>query len=249
LRAAAALKRFEIVKKEDCEEKVPSEDEESTGSEWEDRWEYDEEDEKDAVDVGGGKRLVPVSAKEDASYEEERDREWQELRGCATVGGQGGGISNMEEADTQPQVVSGPSPKEPKGTLDTFLSKVESRAKTPSIIYIDDTDDSPALGKKITHMNKSVPKMGAFQGGNEKGERAQQGPARNKEGTRFRAITPPTFTCAACSTINLPSSITCSVCANVLNPKTYTGSWKCRSGGEYWNSPDCGRCAVCGEAR
>ncbi|KAF8455471.1 WLM domain-containing protein [Terfezia claveryi] len=249
LRAAAALKRLETEKKEDGEEKVTSDDGESTSSEWEDGWEYDQEDEKNAVDIGGGKRLVPVSAKEDASDDEERAREWQELKGCATIGGQGGGIFNMKEANTQSQGVSGPSRKGPQGTIDAFVSKVESRAKTPSIIYIDDSDGSqknPAVGKKTTRVNKGVSTMRAFQDGKEKGTRAQQDSSRNKEGTQFRA---PNFTCVACSTANPPSSITCTVCANVLNPKTYTGSWKCRSGGEYWNSPDCGRCAVCGEAR
>ncbi|KAF8424895.1 WLM domain-containing protein [Tirmania nivea] len=249
LRAAAALRRFETVKKKDGEEKVESEDEESTNSEWEDGWEYDQEDEKNAVDVGGGKRLVPVSAKEDAGGEEERDREWQELRGCATVGGQGGGIFNMREADTQSRDISGPSRKEPrKGTLDALLSKVNS---SPPTIYIDDSDDAPkkmSVGKQPTHENKGVySTMRDFQDRDEKGEKNPWDAAQNK-GNQFRATTLPTFNCAACSTINPPSSITCSVCANVLDPNTYTGSWKC-SGGEYWNSPDCGRCAVCGEGR
>lgn len=253
LRAAAALKRIETAKKEDSEEKVKSEDEESISSEWEDGWEYDQEDERNAVDVGGGKRLVPVSAKEDAGDEEERDREWQELRGCATVGGKGGGVFNMNEVDMQSQDVSGPPQKEPKkGTLDAFLSKVETRAETSPIIYIDDSDDSSkrlTMGKQTTHVNKGVSTMAAAQDGGVNGENSQGDSAHNKEENQARAITLPTLTCAACSTINQPSSITCSVCANVLIPKTYPGSWKCRSSGKYWNSPDCGRCAVCGEAR
>ena len=251
LRAAAALKRFETGKK-DSDEKVKSEDEESTSSEWEDGWEYDHEDEINAVDVGGGKMLVPVSAKEDTGNEEERDREWQELKGCATIGGQVGEIFNTKQTDTKLQDASGQSQKEPKkGTLDAVLSKGDSRAENSPIVYIDDSDDSqkkPAVGKKTTNVNKGVSTVGAFQDGGEKGEHPQQDSACNN-GNQVRAITPPTFACAACSTINPPSSITCSVCANVLDPKTYMGSWKCRSGGEYWNSPDYGRCAVCGEVR
>lgn len=260
LRAAAALKRFETVKTGEDEEKVKSEDEEGTGSDWVEDWEYNQEDEKLAVDVGGGKRLVPVSAKEDASDFEERNREWLELRGCATVGGHGGGVlvgevGNEEQGASRTTADSSRNPR--KGTLDAFLSKDNKKPGTsgnlsPPIIYIDDSDDSlekRGSSKGTLNVQKE---SGTKDHKNQRStllldSTSDRTSKRDKDLTK--STTSPKYKCKACSTMNPESSITCSVCTNVLDPNTYEGAWKCKSGGEYWNPPDFGRCAACGEVR
>ncbi|KAF8475543.1 WLM domain-containing protein [Kalaharituber pfeilii] len=252
LRAAAALKRFET-KKED-EEKAKTEDEDSPASDWdEDAWEYDQEDEKEAVDVGGGKRLVPVSAKDDAGDEEERNLELLELRGCATVGGYGGGVfKDQGDSRSKDAIPSSNIPDkerdERKANLDRFLTKVDKKpvasGTTPPVV-IDLEDDTwinspPSRSQNAQKSESKVEKP--------RPQHCIQGPPRSFAASSS-AGSSASASCTACSSITTPAAITCAVCANVLDPKSYSGAWKCRSGGEYWNSPDCGRCGVCGEAR
>ncbi|KAI5797883.1 WLM domain-containing protein [Peziza echinospora] len=319
LRAAAALKRFETnVKSEEDEapkKEEESDDDGSTGSEWDD--EIDAEDEKLAVDVGGGKRLVPVSVKEeDESDLDERRNEWAELRGCATVGGAGGGVvippderggdASEKAANDQsgnsaqdggkgkgkaPSPVSGSSGAGRRDGnvseggaggggagagagagrrgLDAFLnlgttSKVEqdppkknsisrtagngdpqrqpqqqqqirdnSACEPTAIISIDSSDDETPRNK--SNNERTIPTHSL--------EKSTSNPSTSMPAAQGN------FLCTACSTQNASGAITCHICSNVLAPAAHPGSWKCTSGGEYWNSSDCGRCGGCGEVR
>ena len=84
------MKKEEKEEEEEEEEEEEDEEEELAGKGVDDTaWGYDPEDDKDAVDVGGGRRLVPVSGKEDPGDVEEK--------GCATVGGGGGIFRDADE--------------------------------------------------------------------------------------------------------------------------------------------------------
>ena len=253
LRAAAALKRLDHPSLGDVPEELKSENEESTESDAEDGWKYDEEDEKNAVDVGGGKKLVPVSAKESADDQEERKREWLELKGCVTVGCNGAGTSEIGrlEGKSEDSGLEGLlSRKHTQGsTLDGFIPKLTNSPTTalPSVVCIDGNDSPPP--RELASSKQNASDGTCKSGSTGRQETASTYPAEGGKTKSLRPAASTSVSCAACSAINHCSDITCIVCANVLDPKNYQGSWKCRSGGEYWNSPDYGRCMICGEAK
>ena len=59
--------------------------------------------------------------------------------------------------------------------------------------------------------------------------------------------------CLVCTLENNPSSPTCMACANVLKSKLLSNHWRCKSdackGNKYINSPDAGRCGLCGSLK
>lgn len=246
LRAAAALKRLEVP------EELKGESEESD-AEYE--WKYDEEDEKNAVDVGGGKKLVPVSAKEGVDDQEERNREWLELRGCVTVGCHGvSGIGTLggKSGDSDLKGVSSSRKPTEESTLDCFVSKSNHTANShttalPPVVCIDNNNTPPL--RELASGKQNANDEAYTSGSTSHQETTSTYLAKGGKIKSSRPAASTSVSCAACSTINGCSETTCVVCANVLDPKTYQGSWKCRSGGEYWNSPDYGRCMICGETR
>ncbi|KAK3397630.1 WLM domain-containing protein [Sordaria brevicollis] len=262
LRAAAALARFESVKKEKEEEKIKKEeeideDETESGSEYEDE---DEQDGVSAVDTNGkklldGKGRGMIKVCEDENPEDQdAQKELRELMGFSD------GASNS----TARHPVIKPEPSstdtgipESIGQAPDILQrnrpiKLEGNARSKSTQPISTVPSTRNSNTSATTKAK-LPSI--------KPER--ESPPRLKENTPLSSIPKPTTeakpkvpstrTCPICSFANEPSCITCTICANVLDPKNVLGSWACTSqtcqGSQYRNAGDCGVCGVCGERK
>ena len=230
LRAAAALARFEVTKKED---ESPEPKEESEESDYED----DPADvkSKDAIDLDGkklldgkGRGLIKVCEDENPD-DEDAQNELQELRRVNwrqlplhTTAGQSGPKRELAPS-SRISPSTRPALKEP--------------SRQASTIKIEDSDDEPVEAAANTPNEQ--------RGSQTDGQPQSPGPAAPVE--------PPSDTCAVCSFANPPESLTCTVCSNVLDPESMPGAWKCQSSpckeSVYLNPADYGVCGVCGTSR
>lgn len=88
MRAAAALKRFETQEKDTNPLKRDEDGETRDETDYDET--TDEEEDEKAIDVGGGKFLVPVSREQDGKTEQdEMKRELLKLAGACGTGGSG----------------------------------------------------------------------------------------------------------------------------------------------------------------
>jgi hypothetical protein len=227
LRAAAALARFDTVKKENVEIKN---EETLSNSETED--EYEEGSEHAAIDVDGqkmtdgkGRALVKICEEEDDKDGDAR-REMDEIQGLDTP-----------KTKTK---ASDPS----SGKSSSSLQKIGHVNST--------TNQAPHKGASATnikgehpsklHSSKSSPQVVRV----DEMDRHRKDPPAKRQPTH-------TQTCAICSLLNEPGSVTCMACSNVLNPHLVANHWKCSGtvckSSQYVNSGDAGRCGVCGAAK
>lgn len=227
LRAAAALARFDTVKKENIEikEETPSDSETD-----DDEIEYVEG--AAAIDVDGkemtdekGRAFVRICEDEDAK-DGNAQREMDELQ-----------ILNESKPKSKPKTSSTPSLIEPEG---------------PGSLGYSAESLKPSGSKSNLASNRATKAKSFGQGyhiDNTNGRPAVRSPGPPPAPRAAPAIT----TCAICSLENEVRSLTCTACAHVLNPDLDSKHWSCASAAckssSYINAGDVGRCGICGASR
>lgn len=226
LRAAAALKRFETQVKESPKNK----DDDST--------DYSDGEDEKAIDVGGGKFLVPVSKEEDGEDEEKAMKnELMGLAGACGVGGDSGGIGTGEGVE-KPRVVG-----------DARKHKSTSKERSEAITICDTSDDEPICVDSKSSPKKSTTKKQI------RGETAAS-PISIGQGLQSRfeiSGGSKGISCSCCSVTNEPNAVLCTICSNVLEPEKMENKWKCLRAlckdTSYINAGDAGICGVCGQRK
>ncbi|KAK3497095.1 WLM-domain-containing protein [Neurospora hispaniola] len=265
LRAAAALARFEGLKKEkEEEEKVKQEeiDEDETGSGTESE-EYEDEDDQAgvaAVDINGkklldgkGRGMIKVCEDENPG-DQDAQRELRELMGFND------GARNLTPRLSVVKV-------EPSST-DTEIP--ENVVRAPVSSHKNRREDlGEDTRQKVSQIRSTVQSLNNNHHASTTTEKPRgvkpdpSRPPQKKENIAPSSIPkstseaepkpPSSRTCPICSFANEPICITCTICANVLDPKNVVGFWACTSqtcqGSQYRNAGDCGVCGVCGERK
>jgi hypothetical protein len=230
LRAAAALARFQMVKKEE----VTVKKEELSDSETEDEF-VEGDQEGAAVDVDGksmfddkGRALIRICEDED---EDDKDgdarREMDEIQGFAP----------QPKTTRKPATSSKPADKpaatsKPKAMTKSSTTKPTSTA--PKRLE-EERGSSSASVISLSEIYKRRPDPDPT-----------SCPPPSESGTGPIA-------CPVCTCENDPGALTCIVCANVLNTALIPSHWRCKnaacSGGKYINAGDAGVCGVCKTTR
>ncbi|EGO52334.1 hypothetical protein NEUTE1DRAFT_90505 [Neurospora tetrasperma FGSC 2508] len=262
LRAAAALARFEGLKKEkEEEEKVKQEeiDEDETGSGTESD-EYEDEDDQDgvvAVDINGkklldGKGRGMIKVCEDENPEDQDAQ--QELRELMDFNdGARNSTPKLSAVKVEPSSTHTGIPE------NVIQAPVSSHKNRKENLGEDASQKVSQIRSTVQSMNKNHHASTTT----EKPPGVKTDPTRppqKKENISPSSIPkstseaePSSRTCPICSFANEPTCITCTICANVLDPKNVVGSWVCTSqtcqGSQYRNAGDCGICGVCGERK
>lgn len=235
LRAAAALKRFEVAKEEPQikdEDLVTESETESDNDGVRIKIEPD-----DAVDTNG-KRLVDrrgggmVRVCEDEDKEDPNAR--NELRELEDMKGPRSGspqLMDIPEFKAPPKISVSQSSKPTRPPSSTF--ETLSTPKPPT-----------ATSSKQPGISKPPPKPVASTSSSTNANNLAPGQPKP-------ASKPPTNSaCPICTTLNPPTSLTCGMCAHVLKPDFIPNTWSCKSeacrDGEYLNAGDVGVCGVCG---
>ncbi|KAF2122473.1 WLM domain-containing protein [Lophiotrema nucula] len=229
LRAAAALARFEPVKKE---EPAIKQEEVESDSETED--DTDADSGNAATDVDGkkmmdgkGHALVKVCDDEDAGDGNAR-REMDEIQGIDLERPSKKTGQSASNASSSKNVSSAARPK-PKAAS----SRATSTTST--------SDSSTRSSAQVIHLDEIYKRQPET-------ESAQQTQKVFIVPDRQRHVT-----CPICSLSNAAGALTCVACSNVLNPNMMPNHWKCSSStcrdSKYVNSGDAGVCGVCGTPR
>ncbi|KAF2501478.1 WLM-domain-containing protein [Lophium mytilinum] len=228
LRAAAALARFEPVKKEEVKEEVSIKVEDSDSETDEDYYELDNVDA--AIDVDGtkmtdeeGHSLVKICEGEDDNDGNAR-REMNELHH----------MDDCKSASQDPKI-SAERQAHQKTTLNaSALAKGEGKRSllqpsvpatpSPNVIHLDE-------------IYKTRPRTNS---------------TSYKPSPQSNPQTQP-LDCPICSFANDSTALTCVVCSNVLNTSLVPHHWRCRSnvcqGSKFINAGDAGTCGACGSTR
>ncbi|KAF2787513.1 WLM-domain-containing protein [Melanomma pulvis-pyrius CBS 109.77] len=228
LRAAAALARFESVKKEQA---LVKKEEVESDSETED--EYEEISDMDgALDIDG-KRLVDDKGhslvkicEDDDDKDGNAQREMDEIQGYQV---------SPSLSRKQPSLAStvGSNDRSASHPRKDILAK--TKKSTPSNAPRDPSTGAHVL--RLNEINNSHPK-----------------PKPQKPSVpRSRSTVNIKKECGVCSFVNGPVSLCCDACSNVLSPDFMPNHWKCGSktceGSKYINSGDAGVCGLCGALR
>jgi hypothetical protein len=244
LRAAAALARFETVKKEE----VIKEEDEETDSEIESDYDWPlTDDDTIAVDRAGkkitdfqGHGMVRICEAEDENDEDVK-REMEELR-----------MTDIPLASP----VAKKQAKKPAPKPKYYGSTTESDAdvEKPTIITVPPSalKQPPPTSSKASASNPSSTPLA----------KPESEPSSTSRKRPLTTAPPPdpspapqstSSTCPTCSFENAPNETICLVCSNVLRPTIIRNTWRCNSdvckGSAFINHGDSGRCAVCGGAR
>lgn len=236
LRAAAALARFDVVKKEESQIK---DEELVTDSEAESEGEDDvkiKAEPDDAVDIDGrrlldrhGGGMVKVCEDEDNDVDEARN----ELLDLHIVPGQSQRSLSSRKSRTKSTPTNTYSrPPKIKEEADEQLSN----SSRPPVLQLQESSSSQSTVQNDKRVSRDKPDKPDKPSINE--------PARPpvEEGSTAEA------SCPVCSVTNEQSALTCMVCANVLKPEFVPGCWSCKNGdcGQYVNAGDVNLCGVCG---
>lgn len=245
LRAAAALARFEPVKKE---EEVNVKDEPTSDSETEDEYE-DVSGEGAAIDVDGkkmvdekGRALVKICEDEDGRDENAR-REMEEFLDI-------GREQRPGKPQARPKInTTASAAKETKpnrsSSSNSTIAKPSSSSTKPAPSASKSASPSNVI--RLDEIHKRRPEPPA-----PKPTTSKPPPAKPTTKPPPREAMPP-LGCPICSLNNEPGSLICAACSNVLNPDLTPNHWRCRNAtcreSGYINSGDAGRCGVCGTSR
>ena len=228
LRAAAALARFDQVKKDE----VPVKAEESD-SNTED--EYDEPDDAEAaVDIDGkrlrdenGYGLVKICEGEDYTDVNAKNEmvEFRDLSGRSSQKAKGkASVFTAAPMSREPDAVSSAKPA------------ITIEKRSGSDVYSSDSRQNGASSAKVTHLDEIYKRRPG-----------------DDSGDRMDKLAVTSFDCAVCSLVNESGSVTCSACSNVLNPHLTTDYWRCKADcckdSTYFNPGDAGLCGICGKSR
>jgi hypothetical protein len=221
LRAAAALARFEPVKKEEITVKK---EEISSDSETE-----DESSEQDAaVDIDGkkmtddqGRFLIKICDDEDDRDGNAR-REFDEIQGIAPR-------KATKTTATKAKTATSSS---------TSLSNITQANKTkPKVSAREQESTNQSSTGRVVHLDEVWKR------------RPDPSNTINTSSSRAGAFAEP-VACGICSLENGLAALTCAACSHVLKPDFVPNHWACDSaaceGSEYLNSGDVGACGVCG---
>ncbi|KAH7110111.1 WLM domain-containing protein [Dendryphion nanum] len=228
LRAAAALSRFETVKKEDVVIKKEEESDSDT--------EYDYEDIGDdeaAIDVDGtklldgkGRALVKICEDEDDS-DGNAMREMEELLG-------------VDEHTVDIRLPKAPKPSIP--TPASLPSANRDSSTNGTAPLADARSFRRAPSTKVIHLDELY-----------KRRPTPSNTAEHQENPKFAQRIEPQIDCSICSLANEAGSLTCMACSHVLNVQLDPDAWNCRSAtctsSKYINSGDVVLCGVCGTSK
>ncbi|RDI78600.1 hypothetical protein Vi05172_g11418 [Venturia inaequalis] len=246
LRAAAALARFETVKKEE----VIKEEETDSETESDDDW-HVLDDETAATDRSGkkitdaqGHGMVRVCGAEDENDEDVK-REMEELK-----------MMDIPPPSVAKRRAKKPAPIHDGTTTsesDSNMGELTSKPKPPAskgkppLTTNRSSGLALALATNSTRPEKSTPRPPST---------SHKPPPLEVPPTRSPKPAPPppdSSTCPICSFENADHDTLCMVCSNVLKPSIMRNTWKCKSttcnGSAFINHGDSGRCAVCGEPK
>jgi hypothetical protein len=247
LRAAAALARFDLVKKEP---EVKEED-----SDTEDEYDWPLTDDESTAIRQDGKDFVRICEAEDEDNEDVK-REMDELNDLYSI---------PKAPTAKPTSIKSidNKPSRPKTIARTIGARTEARnTQTAPALEGSDTEDvSDAESSRVPQPRKQVPPTtmeGSETESDSDFESARPPPAPSKSTTvdskaSIALGVDNTNTCAACSMSNDAKALVCTACSNVLKPSQMPNHWRCQSaacrGGVYINVGDYGRCQVCSTAK
>ncbi|KAK1964157.1 WLM domain-containing protein [Colletotrichum sublineola] len=271
LRAAAALARFDQLKKEpqdDIKFEVKDEDN-SDESEYED----DPADVKneDAVDIDGkpitdgkGRGMIKVCEDENPN-DLDAQNELQELQNSVQQWRQTH-LNFKREDDTAEATVPNHRVRQPARD-DEHFSQAPKQLVSPRIkIKKEEEDgDQAALIINVTSAATAIKKEAedaTCSLASHRLESANDTASQPAVGDTTPSNTTPTTTaapsegeviCGVCSFANTALSIACAVCSHVLDAASVPNAWRCQSaacqGNEYLNPGDFGVCGVCGQSK
>lgn len=252
LRAAAALKRFETQEKDTNPLKRDEDGETRDETDYDET--TDEEEDEKAIDVGGGKFLVPVSREQDGKTEQdEMKRELLKLAGACGTGGSGSGPSGSG-GDGGRWTEDGGRERgsNPGGTAGAAVIIKGDDESDEELIGYDprrrtSTEGSVAqprkqtTSKQIEESHITIPDANPRESGPN-----TQNPIEISGGSMGARE----LVCSACSVVNEDDAVLCMVCANVLEPGKMPNAWICSGlacgGSTYRNAGDVGVCGICG---
>jgi hypothetical protein len=233
LRAAAALARFEQQpKKEEIKQ------EEDSGSDTEDEFDWLPTDDESKPVRRDGKDFVRICEAED-EQDENVKREMEELQ-------------ELHSIPSAPLALK-PGGSQPYSRTNGRSGNGQATAKAPAPIDGLDTESDEELQAQLPKP-RTLPSPPAPEGSDTESETETETeqillPAKAATTTN----TPASNTCAACSPTNDSTALLCIACSNVLAPSHIPNHWRCTSDacrdGVYINAGDYGRCQVCGAAK
>ena len=240
LRAAAALARFEQVKKEE----QPKEESDDDSSETVSEDEYEGSLDQQALDADGRKMLDQQGRgmfkvcededKDDINVKRELDElyeldDWKSLP-SANMDDKSQAPCKLEHDDSETEVKESRSKIRPVRDLKKVSQHDENGQRN-----VDLKSDLHSLNSERTQNERRF----------EDGPKQQDAECGDDEKKSSEQIA-----CAVCSLENQPGSLTCVSCANVLNLSKLPTHWRCQSvscrGSLYVNAGDCGICGACG---
>lgn len=244
LRAAAALARFDTVKKEP---EVKDE-----GSDTEDEYDWPLTDVESTAIRQDGKDFVRICEAEDEDNEDVK-REMNELNDLYAI----------PKAPATKSIVAQPVDNKPLPPA-TIKKTIGARNAIQAVVPpegSDTEDESDAASRRAPQPRQKIPPI-ATEGSETESDsdleprRPPVAPIKSATTDSKGGATPSlanTNTCAACSMSNDAKALICIACSNVLKPAQMPNHWRCQSaacqGGVYINIGDYGRCQGCGSAR
>jgi hypothetical protein len=222
LRAAAALARFEPVKKE------PEVKEEDSDSETED--EYEEIGDKDgAFDIDGSKLVDDKGNALVKICEDEEDKD---------------GNAQREMDELQGFQTSKPTVRKTPFTIPTADSTARSTPQPPKKPAIKIKPAAPTFPPSSNSTcTANVLRL------NEIHKRRPEPTPKNSPVAKAPNILAYQKDCAVCSLVNNAGAICCVACSNVLSPRLMPNHWKCEGEAckvsKYINAGDVGLCGLC----
>lgn len=241
LRAAAALARFETVKKEE----VIKEEETDSETESDDDW-HVLDDETAATDQSGkkitdskGHDMVRVCGAEDENDEDVK-REMEELRMTD--------IPPASSVAKRPFKKPAPEPTYDGTTIESD-SDVEELTNKP-IPPVSKGKSLLPTNKPSAPASESIPSQKSTSKSISISRKPPEPQGPQPKVSRPAPPPPDSSICPTCSFENADSDILCMVCSNVLKPSIMSNTWKCKAasceGSAFINHGDSGRCSVCG---
>ena len=257
LRAAAALARFEQVKKEYPKDETLFSDSETESDG--DNGDGAEAFNSDGSRLRDGKGRGMVKVCEDADRDDVHvEEEIQELQYLNRV------HPDMQRVERTNVNVSGTHVRDYDAVSSSRLSKLQGAATRHPEIIDRQASESGLRMEDIPLYDKSKDNSLS----REKSAEAHQAVSRSMDGLRKPSSSTPIsgpskarntadyqfqaseIICPICSMTNESTSLLCIACSHVLDTSKVTRYWRCRSvacrDSQYINAADCGICGVCG---
>ena len=250
LRAAAALARFDQVKKEYPKDETLFSDSETEGDE--DNGDSAEAFSPDGTRLRDGKGRGMIKVCEDADRNDVHvKQELQELQFLNSVhpDTQTGDTTNVNGSGTHVtdhgagspsrlSALQGAAPRRPD-LINPQAS--ESGLRMEDIPLYDNSKDHSISRQKTAEAEQVT--SGSLHG-------LRKSSSSNSQDNANHQLQPSKMICPICSMGNESTSLLCIACSHVLDTGKVTKYWRCQSGAckdsEYINAADCGLCGVCG---